>query len=195
MKFEYIEGSTPIDPDESEGLIPTHLTNQKELNEWEQENIIDAVKIFSGNRFLALQILNLDFLLKLHKKMFDETWKWAGTIRKTEKNIGAAPENIREQTIILLDNTKFGIENKTYCPDEICVRFHVRLVQIHLFPNGNGRHGRLACDLLTHSLSINQFTWGSKNLYNKSEARTEYINGLKQADKNNFKPILEFVRQ
>jgi Fic-DOC domain mobile mystery protein B len=195
MNFEYASGATPIDPYEAEGLIPTHLTTQKELNAWEQANIIDAIKTFSANSFSSSEILNLPFLLKLHKKMFDETWKWAGTIRKTEKNIGTAPEKIREEIIIFLDDVNYWIKNKTYLPDEICVRFHVRLVQIHLFPNGNGRHGRLATDLLTEALSIESFTWGSKDLYNKNEARTEYISGLKEADKNNFKPLLDFIRK
>lgn len=36
----YPPGATPLDPDESAGLIPAHIATQAQLNEWEQENIL-----------------------------------------------------------------------------------------------------------------------------------------------------------
>ncbi len=135
-----------------------------------------------------------NFLLGIHKDMFGKTWKWAGQIRKSEKNIGSAPERIREHLKILIDDVKFWLINTTYSKDETCVRFHRRIVGIHLFPNGNGRHARFVTDLLAESLGIQPFTWGSKDLYNPGEARTQYINALKEADKNNYEPLLKFVR-
>lgn len=50
MKFEYPPGATPIDPDEAHGLIPAHLTVQRELNEYEEANILEAVDWLSGRR-------------------------------------------------------------------------------------------------------------------------------------------------
>ncbi len=138
MKFEYAEGATPIDEDEAAGLIPKHLALQKELNEWEQNNIIDAVTKHFGKKYPYDKILDAYFLLDVHKDMFSETWKWAGSIRTTEKNFGVAPEKIREELKIMLENVKHWIENDIYGKDEICARFHRELVAIHLFSNGNG---------------------------------------------------------
>ena len=195
MKFDYAPGSTPIDPDEAEELIPTHLSTQKELNAWEQTNILKAITKHLGKKYTTDNILDTYFLLGLHKDMFDQTWKWAGKTRNTLKNIGVAPEEIRIKLKNLLDDTMYWIDNKTYSKDEICVRFHRILVSIHLFANGNGRHARFAADLLAVAMEIKPFTWGSNDLYNKGEARTQYINALKEADKNDYKALLDFVRR
>jgi len=194
MKFEYAKGATPIDIDEAEGLIPSHITLQKELNEWEQANIEDAALKHYNKKYPVDKILDIYFILEIHKDMFDKTWKWAGTIRNSEKNIGSAPEKIREHTKNLIDDIKYWIENKIYNYDEICARFHHRLVFIHLFPNGNGRHARFIVDLLAISLGIELFTWGAKDLYYESDARNQYLDSLKAADNNDYKPLLKFVR-
>ncbi|HEY5125596.1 MAG TPA: mobile mystery protein B [Ignavibacteria bacterium] len=194
MKFDYPEGATPIDADELADLIPTHIKLQKELNEWEQKNISDATELYYNKQFTIEEILDFYFLLKVHKDMFDKTWKWAGKTRKTMKNIGADVSQIFEQTKYLCDDVKFWIENDTYSKDEIGARFHHRLVQIHLFPNGNGRHSRFVTDLLMKSVRNELFTWGNKDLYSQSSVRNNYITSLKEADKNNYKPLLDFVR-
>lgn len=61
----------------------------------------------------------------------------------------------------LLDDVRHWVEYDTWSPDEIAVRFHHRLVFIHPFPNGNGRHARPAADLLAVQLSPERFSWGS----------------------------------
>jgi Fic-DOC domain mobile mystery protein B len=194
MKFEYPKGATPIDPDEAEGLIPTHITLQNELNEWEQQNITDAAFKHYGKKYKSDNILDIYFVQNIHKDMFDNTWRWSGEIRKTEKNIGSPPEKIREHTKILLEDVKYWITNHSFSNDEICVRFHQRLVFIHLFPNGNGRHARFIVDLLAESLGIELFTWGAKDLYYEGEVRKQYLDALKEADNLNYKPLLKFVR-
>jgi Fic-DOC domain mobile mystery protein B len=194
MKLIYPEGATPIDADELSELIPPHISLQKELNEWEQANILGAAGYYYPRNFRHDEILPFDFILMVHEKMFNKTWKWAGKTRKTAKNIGVDVAMIYEMTKNLCDDTKYWIENKTYSQDEIGARFHHRLVLIHLFPNGNGRHSRFITDLLMKSLGVEMFSWGSKDLYAQSSARTEYINALKEADKNNYPPLTKFVR-
>lgn len=193
MKFKYEAGATPIDTYEAEELIPT-LTTQKELNEWEQVNITEALKLHSFKKYKPENILDAYFLFKLHKDMFDNTWQWAGKIRVSLKNIGVLPEEIRINLKNLLDDVTYWIENKTYSIDDICIMFHHRLVYIHLFPNGNGRHSRIAADLLVKSLGEKEFTWGNGDLIKKGKARKEYINALKEADNNNYKPLIKFSR-
>lgn len=194
MKFKYPFGATPIDDDELMDLIPGHITLQNELNEWEQANINKAAGIFYGKSFNSDYILSFSFILDVHKNMFDETWKWAGKTRKTVKNIGVEVSQIFEQTKNLCEDVKYWIKNNTYPVEEIGVRFHHRLVKIHLFPNGNGRHARLITDLLMKSLDKPMFTWGNKDLYNEGTVRKDYINALKEADNNNYKPLIEFVK-
>lgn len=194
MKFKYPFGATPIDDDELTDLIPQHITLQKELNEWEQANINKAAAKYYGKNFKSENILNFSFILDVHKNMFDETWRWAGKSRKTMKNIGVEVSQIFEQTKNLCEDVKYWIKNNTYPVEEIGVRFHHRLVKIHLFPNGNGRHARLITDLLMKSLNKPMFTWGNKDLYNEGTVRKDYINALKEADNNNYKPLIEFVK-
>jgi Fic-DOC domain mobile mystery protein B len=194
MKFNYPYGATPINEDEASDLIPTHIIFAEELNEYEEQNIIKASIKYFPKHYQYDEILIFDFLLRVHKDMFNETWKWAGKIRKSMKNIGVDISQIYEQTKNLCKDVKYWIENNTYSFDEIGVRFHHRLVQIHLFPNGNGRHARFITDLLLKNTGNLVFTWGSKDLYHKSEARTNYINALHKADVNDYIPLLKFVR-
>ncbi len=194
MKFKYPEGATPINEDEAEDLIPSHIYLQNELNEYEQANILKASKKYYGKSFKYIDVLVFDYILEVHKDMFDETWKWAGKTRKSMKNIGVDVSQIFEQTKYLCDDAKYWIENKTYNYDEIGARFHHRLVLIHLFPNGNGRHARFLTDILMRSLGVTIFSWGNKDLYHEGDTRSKYIYALAEADKNNYKPLFDFVR-
>lgn len=188
---EYSNGATPLNADELSSLLPKHIRTQKELNEWEQLNILQGE---SWTRQQRKDILTEGFLCKLHKKMFDNTWSWAGRFRTSNKNIGADWQQITLQIRLLLDNVKYQIENQTYPPDELAARFHHRLVSIHPFPNGNGRHARLCADLLIQKLGSPKFSWGGRNLIEATETRKKYIKALRAADHHNFHPLLEFIR-
>ena len=133
--FETDDNSTPLTEEEKQQLKVKWITTRTELNELEAKGIADAeIWLLKTNK---KDILNETFIKTLHRKMFGEIWKWAGTFRTTERNIGAAPYEIQPKLKILLDDTKFWIENNTYSKKEIAIRFHHRLVQIHPFPNGN----------------------------------------------------------
>lgn len=161
VDLDYPPGATPLDADELASLIPGHLTTQAELNEWEQLNIQQGD---AWARKQRKEILNEAFAKQLHKQMFGETWRWAGTFRKSDKNIGIDWPKISVELRKLLDDVHYQIEHASYPPDEIAVRFHHRLVAIHPFPNGNGRHARLMADLLAERLGQPRFTWGSRSL-------------------------------
>jgi len=93
----------------------------------------------------------------------------------------------------LLDDTKAWIEFKTYPADEIAVRFHHRLVLIHPFPNGNGRHARFMADLLIMRLGGERFSWGRESLRDPGIARQQYIAALRAADNHDIAPLLAFA--
>ena len=126
--------------------------------------------------------------------MFNQTWKWAGQYRNTEKNIGVPFHEIREQLGGLVGDVRYWIENQTYSADEIAIRFHHRLVQIHSFPNGNGRHARLLADLLVMKLGQRSFTWGARDLVKAGEARTKYLEAIRAADGGDIKLLFTFAR-
>ena len=193
MNFEYPEGATPLDPDEIEGLIPTHVVNRGQLNELEQQNIAEAELWLVTAR---LGKINTERnLKKLHVKMFGQVWAWAGTFRKTAKNIGVDAYQIAVELKNLCDDLDTWVEFSTYPHEEIAARFHHRLVSIHLFPNGNGRHARLATDiLLMKHLKQNRFSWGRGIIDNTGEVRSQYISALREADRGYYKPLLDFVR-
>lgn len=187
------DGNTPLSPDELADLIP-NLATKEELNEWERENILLARNWATADRTSAIDMASDEYVRKLHGKMFDQTWKWAGEYRRTEKNIGVPFPEIRERVMTLFGDVRFWIENNTYSLDEISVRFHHRLVLIHPFPNGNGRHARLIADVLAIKLGRSAFTWGSANLVKEGEARNKYLEVIRTADNGDIQPLLQFSR-
>lgn len=185
------EANTPPEAEEREALIPTHITARAELNEVEQAGIADADRWASSRR---RDVLDTRFLTTLHKRMFGDVWRWAGSYRRTPRNIGIDAYRILVEVQTLIDDVKYWVEHKTYPPDEIAVRFHHRLVSIHPFPNGNGRHARLAADLLAVQLGCPRFEWGSGNLVEAAELREQYAVALRAADDHDITRLLAFAR-
>lgn len=191
LLFEQNDAATPLSEEEKEGLTPSYITLRGELNEAEQANILEAEEwAFKRKR----DVLDERFLNVLHKRMYGRVWRWAGEYRRTGKNIGVDAYRIPTDLRQLIDDCSFWIENETYPPDEIAARFHHKLVWIHAYPNGNGRHARLATDLLLTALGRERFTWGRVNLVDASETRQAYVAVLRAADGHDYGPLFEFVR-
>lgn len=189
--FDADDAATPLTQDEKQGLIPSYITLRRELNEAEQLGITAAEEwAFSRKR----DVLDEIFLRRLHKRMFKDVWRWAGELRTTPRNIGVEPWNITSMLRNLIEDARYWVLHEIYPPDEIAVRFHHRLVMIHPFPNGNGRHARLAADLLLVKLGQERFTWGRVSLVNAGETRQKYVAALRAADAHDLKPLLAFVR-
>ena len=192
------EGATPLGPDDMDGLIPTWVSNQSELNAVEQENIIAAMHWALDQVWSVDGLLSVKTMRQLHKKMFGDVWKWAGTYRLRETSIGVAPSQIAVQLHDLLADALIRIQTSASvaaAADEIAVWFHHRLVQIHPFPNGNGRHARLAADLLALAMGARRFTWGSVDLTDTREVRSDYLRALRAADRDlDYEPLLAFAR-
>ena len=186
-------GATPLDPDESVGLLPGHIATREQLDEWEAENILAGERWAKGAA-RRRDILDDAFLRELHRRMFGATWKWAGAYRATEKNIGIAPARIAEEVRKLVQDTKAQLAGRVAPLDEIAARFHHRLVWIHPFPNGNGRHARLLTDLILAANGAEPFTWGRGDLEHPGEARERYLAALRAADARDLSPLLTFVR-
>lgn len=195
LNFEYQEVQTSIDPSKAEGLVIKSITTQKELDEFEQLNIQKAILWTYAKRLKKEQLLSEKFILDLHKKMYGDVWKWAGRYRTTEKNLGVKFYQIPVELKSLLDDCLYWIENKIFPEEEIAVRFKHKLVSIHCFSNGNGRHSRLMADLIMEKL-FNQsfFTWGGRNLVKQSEHRSSYIRAVRLADQNKIQSLIDFAK-
>jgi Fic-DOC domain mobile mystery protein B len=192
LTFDYPPGATPLDPDEVQGLIPKHISTQGQLNEWEYQNILEAQQWVSGLR--RTDLLSLDFMRVLHKRMFGNTWRWAGEFRTSEKSIGVAPEQISVRVRLLCGDVIAQQQHNSYPPLERAARFHHRLVLIHPFPNGNGRFSRMMADLILMQSGHLAFAWGEGDLVNAGDTRSRYIAALQAADAGNYGTLLKFLR-
>ncbi len=189
--FEQPYNATPLTPEEMRELIPAHIAYRSDLNEAEQENIARAQDWALARR---RDLLSEKFVKDLHRRMLGEVWRWAGKFRKSERNLGIPFYEIPAALRDLVDDTKAWIGYKSYSPDEIAVRFHHRLVQIHAFPNGNGRHARLMADLLVMKFGRDRFSWGRASLREAGDVRGRYIAALQAADNRDIGPLLAFAR-
>lgn len=195
LNLEYIDGQTPIDEDEKEGLLIPTITTRGDLDEFEQLNIDEAQTWILSRTFNTEQVLTEDFIKLLHKRMFGNVWSWAGEFRNTNKNIGSDKFMIGIDLKNLVADCEYWINNNTYPQDEIAVRYSHRLVKIHCFPNGNGRHSRMIGDILNEKVFGNEpFTWGGANLSNTSDLREKYIKALRLADSFDYSELIKFVR-
>ncbi len=189
---EHPEGATPLDPDELGGLKHKHVTTRVQLDELEQVNIQ------AGMAWAARQrgdVLTDAFVVTLHKRLFGEVWDWAGRFRTTGKNIGVDPIRIAVELRTLMDDARFWVAHKTYSPLEAAIRLHHRLVAIHPFANGNGRHARIMADtVLTRVYKVAPIDWaGGYDLQQMNERRVAYIAALKAADRGDMGPLMVFV--
>ena len=191
--FQEPDDATPLRPEERDGLLQSWITHRRDLNEAEQENIVKGAA-WASRRTKPDDLLSDGFVRSLHRHMFGDVWQWAGKYRLTERNLGVAAHRIAEDVATLLGDVRYWVENKTYPPDEIGVRFHHRLVAIHPFPNGNGRHARMIADLLIASLDGELFSWGGGSLADVGTLRARYVESLKAADNHDIAPLLAFAR-
>lgn len=193
VKFDDIESATPIDADDL-SYLKHHIQLQSELNQLESENIRRGHRWALKSRKLKKDLISIPGLCLLHKEMFGDVWGWAGKFRTTLKNIGIAPELIAEELHKLCADVQFWIEHETYDWDEIAIRFHHRLVYIHPFHNGNGRHARQAADLLLIYNSKQRLPWGDDELSAQSELRSAYIKSLRKADSGEYQALIKFAK-
>jgi len=191
----YNDGQTPLDEDEKEGLLIKFITSRGELDEFEQQNIEDTIQWSLTRKFKSKRILSESFIKELHKRMYGRVWSWAGEYRKTNKNIGVDKLDIPVALRSLIDDASYWLEHNVYEPEEFAIRFKHKLVSIHCFPNGNGRHSRMIADIIIEKI-YNQpvFSWGGARLSEDMDIRALYLKAMRKADKGDFELLLKFSR-
>jgi len=195
LELNYSEGQKPLDEDEKDGLLIPTIATRNELDEFEQENIERAILWTLKRAFRPEQLFSEDFVRLVHKQMYQTVWAWAGEFRRTNKNIGVDKWQIASELRYLLDDLRYWFEYSTYPPDELVIRFKHRLVSIHCFPNGNGRHSRLMADILISKLYKRPvFSWGATSLVKQGQARKLYLAAVRAADAGVIEPLISFAR-
>ena len=186
------DGATVLTAQDREALIPTYIVTRDDLNRAERDNIAAG---FRWARRRRLDVLHAESLLELHKRMFSDVWRWAGEPRRVVTNIGREDWwALREHLHQLVGNIAAQVAAGARDPDEIAIDFHHQLVAIHVFPNGNGRHARLAADILAVRLGRPPFSWGRTDLETVGDARDAYRAALRAADAGDLAPLLVFAR-
>ncbi len=192
--FGYQAGQTPLDPEQMRGLKIKTIATQEQLNEFEQANINEALSWLNSKRKIK-SVLATDFIIQVHHRMLGLDSNWARQFRRNETNLGVDWTKISVELKQLVDDANFWVTYKTYLPEEIAIRFKHRVVSIHCFPNGNGRHSRIMADLICiHVFGLKKFSWGQSSLVEPSAQRTVYLKALKLADEGDFSELIKFSR-
>jgi Fic-DOC domain mobile mystery protein B len=195
LDLSFDPGQTPLSEEDLEDLRVGTITTRAELDELEQQNIENAQEWLLGKHLSVKRILSEDFIFEVHARMFGDVWSWAGEPRRSDKNIGIDWTQIRIQLRLLIDDTKYWIEHQIFPEDEIAIRFKHRLVSIHCFPNGNGRHSRLMADIIVEKIFKRPvFTWGGGNITQQGQTRSQYLAALRAPDQTSVDDLIEFAR-
>jgi Fic-DOC domain mobile mystery protein B len=195
LDLDYFDGQTPLDEEEKEGLLISTIATRAELDEFEQQNIEQAVQWTMMRSFKPETVFTEEFIRMVHKRMYANVWAWAGEFRKSNKNIGINKLQIPTELRYLLDDVRYWHANSTYPPDEIAVRFKHRIVSIHCFANGNGRHSRLLADIIIEKIyKLPVFSWGAALSLSHGDTRAAYIKAVRAADQGNYSLLMAFAR-
>jgi len=197
---EPVPGETPLTSEDLRGLKLPFVRTRAQLSAVEAPNIVSGKQwALKSTRSRVPDMLTVEYLLELHRRMFGDVWEWAGEIRSTElQNVFAASvPDIRPQLSNLYeDAVEYWLKDERMTADEFALRFHHRVVKIHPFRNGNGRHARLIADvLLSKHFSAAPFTWGGDaQLGTGDRHRQTYLEGLEAADRGDHGPLMRLCR-
>ena len=186
------DGHTELSEEDRQGLLPSYIATRGDLFDAEQRNI--SVALLRRRTPTPQELLDDKYLRDLHRAMFGEVWAWAGQYRQTQTNIGYDPREIAVAVRLLVENARAWVEYDTYAHDELAVRLHHRLVAIHPFPNGNGRHGRITANYLIEGLGGDPFSLGAALDATTEELRAAYLHAIQQADGDDISHLLAFAR-
>jgi Fic-DOC domain mobile mystery protein B len=192
--WESIEGETPIDPSH---LKDKSIKTREQLNIAEAENILNPiVKYLGAKPSKKLAPFDLNWFKQLHEEMFCDVWEYSGRFRLEDLNLGCQWQNIQTELYQLEGDIAYWMENATYETLEIAVRIHFRAVQIHPFPNGNGRWSRLLGNIFLKQNDHRLVKWPEETIgVEKSVARDAYLAAVKKADTGDLSDLIALHRE
>jgi Fic-DOC domain mobile mystery protein B len=194
--FDTPEHATPFDAD---GLLLNDVQTLADLNAAESEGIMAARTRHLGRRKNPKRSWLTDtYIRKVHQDMFHKIWSWAGEYRTLNVQPGIPFHRIASEVGLLCrDSESWNTQTENPIPVlERAARLHHRLVQIHPFRNGNGRHARLMADILLRSHGHPLPNWPySEMMQEGTSPRKDYILALKAADQGDYEPLVTYTRR
>lgn len=189
--FDTSDGNTPVGEDEARGLRLSWVRTRGDLNEAEAANILEALRMIRPAS--TDEVLDDLWLRRLHRRMFGDVWSWAGTYRLSDRNIGVDWKLVPAAVRALVEDCRSWLASDD--TGEPFARFHHRLVAIHPFPNGNGRHSRAAADLLCRASAMRRPSWGAGTYADEAALRAAYLGTLRAVDRDpdDLGPLLAFM--
>lgn len=182
---------------DTSGLIRIDLTTQAARNAAETESIdeANAKYVFKprpkqpGSGWLTDK-----FIRKVHSDMFGSIWEWGGQYRRHNTLPGIEWPRISEEILKLCGDFAYWDKIRPMAPLEIAAYLHHRLVWIHPFANGNGRHARLITDIFFCSCEHPLPKWPQIHRMPHGDGiRIRYINALKEADEGKYESLMSFM--
>jgi Fic-DOC domain mobile mystery protein B len=190
MPDEVQSAESAITPEERARLLPS-LSTRAQLNDVERLGI-NAARVWAmrGTVLQRGDLMTEAFTRELHRRMFGGIWRGAGRFRTTMREPGWEPVRIAGGVGMFLDDAEGWLRYSTYPVHEAAVRLHQRLVAIHPWANGNGRHARLMADIVVASHGERPLTWGSRD---PESAPRRYTEALGAAERGDVASLVEFA--
>jgi len=96
--------------------------------------------------------------------MFNQTWKWAGEARRSDKKLGVRwyeiPVHLNQMLATFASRSSTTLTHPPRSP----LATITDSLPFMYFRMGNGRHARLMADLLLMQLEGRRFEWGRESL-------------------------------
>lgn len=190
-KFTFPDGATPLH--DTNGLLQNWILTQEDLTRAETANVALAQEKYLKSRKEPSLWFTTKTLKTIHHTMFNNVWSWAGKFRKSETSIGIEPHRIPKQLgELCIEVAAWSKEAVHLTLLERAARIHHQLVWIHPFENGNGRFSRLVSDRFLIAYHLPHPNWPP--LQESGNIRSKYIRSLQQADRGDYKPLIEFMQ-
>jgi fido (protein-threonine AMPylation protein) len=126
--------------------------------------------------------------------MFADVWKWGGKFRTFDVDLGITWQGIESGLEVLLQNLPAWEEGGMDVIEQ-AARLHHRAVQIHPFPNGNGRWYRMLANVWLKLHRPTYTEWPEGNIGTQSLIRNQYLNALRSADNGDIGSLVELHRR
>ena len=197
---ETTSGETPLTEQDLQGLKLPFVKTREQLSVVEAQNILNGKEwALASSTSRVPGMLSVEYVQELHRRMLGDVWEWAGEIRPTQLQnaFASSVSDIRPHLSMLYqDAVEYWLKDERMPCDELAVRLHHRVVKIHPFRNGNGRHSRLLADvLLEKHFELRPFSWGGNaQLGNSDPNRQSYLAALRAADKGDYGALINLCR-
>ena len=185
----FLDGQTPLA--DLSGLRSRGIRTLAQLNAAEAENIRQAtLRYLAAKPSRRKASFDVAWMRRLHREMFGRVWRWAGSFRRSELNLGSPASRIEVEMHTLADDLAAWDASPMPLLEQ-AVRLHHRAVSIHPFLNGNGRWSRMLANIWLRVHGASPIEWPEPSIGHASEIRESYLDAVRTADRGDFTALVE----